>query len=153
MRIYGIDTTSLPKDRESLFWVCTKAIPPSEKDIWAEENNNNKMNNTSMLGVSLAIENCIKLFYRPTNTPSISYESGGNLVWSVKNKKLHAYNPTPNYINFNALYVNRIKIKKINAIPPFSERIFEQEITGTTKVEWNVITDLGGEGKKHNETI
>ncbi|EFI3189885.1 fimbria/pilus periplasmic chaperone, partial [Escherichia coli] len=153
IRIYKKNTVNLPKDKESLFWTCTKGISPTEKDLWAKENAESKKNNKTVLGVNLAIENCIKLFYRPEGIPSVSFESGSEIVWSEKNGKLRAYNPTPNYMNLMKVTINNKTIKFPQHIPPFSEKVYDTYINGSENIEWTLITDLGGEGKRHHGTI
>lgn len=153
VRIYKQDTNNLPKDRETLFWTCAKGIPPTEKDIWAKENADSLKSRKVVLGVNLAVENCIKLFYRPQGVSSVNFESGRELVWSVKNGKLNAYNPTPNYINLNKLNIDNVEVNPPEFIPPFSEKIYDIKVSHSVKIDWNVITDLGGAGKTHHEEI
>ncbi|GJH96754.1 chaperone protein caf1M [Escherichia coli] len=119
IRIYKRNVSNLPKDRETLFWACTKGIPPTEKDLWAKENAENIQANKTALGVNLAVENCIKLFYRPKGIDSVKFDSGQDLIWSIKEGKLKAYNPTPNYMNLKELSVENSDVKFPTYVPPF----------------------------------
>ncbi|EEC7356368.1 fimbria/pilus periplasmic chaperone [Escherichia coli] len=153
IRIYTNNVKNLSKDRESLFWVCAKGIPPTDKDIWAIENEKSIKSNKSVLGVNLAVENCIKLFYRPKGVPSVTFKGGGDIIWSVQNGKLKAYNPTPNYINFKRIFINGSPITQPGYIQPFSEKIYDIKVSGKKNIEWSVITDFGGEGNKYYDKI
>ncbi|HDD9874706.1 TPA: molecular chaperone, partial [Escherichia coli] len=153
VRIYKKDTKDLAKDRETLFWICSKGIPPTEKDVWAKEDIESKKASQAVLGVTLAVENCIKLFYRPKGVPSVTFESGGDLVWTITNGKLKAYNPTPNYMNIKTILVNSLVVKSPEFISPFSEKVYDINVTSRENIEWSVITDLGGTGKVHHEKI
>lgn len=153
VRIYKKNADGLPKDRETLFWTCTKGIPPTEKDVWAKENENSIKANKTVLGINLAVENCIKLFHRPKGVPSVDFEGGKEIVWSRKNGKLRANNPTPNYINFEMLFINGLEVKSPEFIPPFSEKIYDINTSAKANIEWRVITDFGGIGRKHNAKV
>ncbi|EFF0498834.1 fimbria/pilus periplasmic chaperone [Escherichia coli] len=153
VRIYKKDTNNLSKNKETLFWICSKGIPPTEKDVWAKENAESKKESKAVLGVTLAVENCIKLFHRPKGVSAVTFESGGDLVWSVMNGKLKAYNPTQNYMNMKKISVNGLDVKFPEFIPPLSEKIYDLKVTGSEKIEWSVITDLGGAGKIHHGKI
>ncbi|MCW7226474.1 molecular chaperone [Escherichia coli] len=119
IRIYKRNVSTLPTDRETLFWTCTKGIPPTEKDLWAKENAENLEANKTALGVNLAVENCIKLFYRPKGIDSVKFDSGRDLIWSIKEGRLKAYNPTPNYMSLKELSIENSDVKFPTYVPPF----------------------------------
>ncbi|HGV3915793.1 TPA: fimbria/pilus periplasmic chaperone, partial [Escherichia coli] len=153
VRVYSKDISSLPQDRESLFWLCTKGVPPTEEDAWAAENSEALKKSETTLGVSLAVEGCIKLIYRPKGISPINYSSGNEIEWSKDHGVLKAYNPTPNYQNIKKLIINKKEVERPDYIPPFSIKEYKINAVDKTEVEWSVVTDLGGEGKVHNETI
>ncbi|AIF65142.1 molecular chaperone [Escherichia coli] len=153
IRIYKKYISNLPMDRETLFWTCTKGIPPTEKDLWAVENAENIEAKKSSLGVNLAVENCIKVFYRPKGIPSVRFDSGKDLVWSIKGDKIKVYNKTPNYMNFKELTIGNRNIENPAYVPPFSERFFDIKIIEGENINWTVITDFGGESQIHHERI
>lgn len=57
LRIMFLGKTNLPTDRETLYWMNVKAIPPTDEK------------NTQKNTLQLALQNKIKLFYRPENLP------------------------------------------------------------------------------------
>lgn len=150
VRIYKKNIDNLPIDRESMFWVCVKGIPPTEKDLWAKDKSDV---NKTILGVNFAVENCIKLFYRPKEVQSVNFESGKELNWFIKNGKLSVKNPTSNYLNLNKLIVGDVEIKETGFVPPFSEKEYNIKVSVGENIKWNIITDLGGEGKIYHEAI
>lgn len=153
VRIYKKDTNDLPKDRESLFWACVKGIPPTDKDIWAKEKHDSKSENKTILGVNIALENCIKLTYRPKGISPVRYDDGGQIVWSLKNGKLSGFNPTPNILTIKSIVVNKKTIETPGFIQPFSEKLYDIKIEKNSDINWNVITDLGADGRMHNGKI
>ncbi|EEQ8256207.1 fimbria/pilus periplasmic chaperone [Escherichia coli] len=153
LRVYSNDLSSLPQDRETLFWLCTKGIPPTDEDVWAEENSEALKKSKATLGVNLAIEGCIKLIYRPENISPVNYDNGNEIQWSKDNGLLKAYNPTPNYQNIKKLIINKKEVEKPDYIPPFGLVEYKINTEGKIELEWSIITDLGGEGKTHNEII
>ncbi|EIZ3205017.1 fimbria/pilus periplasmic chaperone [Escherichia coli] len=153
VRIYKKDINDLPKDREFLFWVCVKGIPPTDTDIWAKEHNDSKSENKTTLGVNIALENCIKLIHRPKDISPVRYDDGGEIVWSLKNGKLSGFNPTPNILTIRSLVVNNKRIDPPGFIQPFSEKLYDINIEKNSNISWNIITDLGGDGRLHNGKV
>ncbi|ENC0564833.1 fimbria/pilus periplasmic chaperone [Escherichia coli] len=153
LRVYSKDISLLPQNRETLFWLCTKGIPPTEEDVWATENSEALKKSKTTLGVNLAVEGCIKLIYRPKGISSVNYDGGNEIEWSKDKGGLKAYNPTPNYQNIKKLTINKKEVDRPNYIPPFGIMEYKINTMDKVEIEWSVVTDLGGEGKVHNETI
>ncbi|EEC6474646.1 molecular chaperone [Salmonella enterica subsp. enterica serovar 4,[5],12:i:-] len=153
IRIYRKNILNLPTDRETLFWTCTKGIPPTDKDLWAKENAESIEAKKFVLGVNLAVENCIKLIYRPKGISSVKFDSGRELAWSIKDGKLKVHNPSPNYMNLKHLSVNNSEVKSPEYVSPFSERVYDIKVAGGENINWSVITDFGGVGKEYYEKI
>ncbi|MFM5567314.1 fimbria/pilus periplasmic chaperone [Aeromonas veronii] len=132
-----------PSDRESLYWVCVKGIPPSGDDNWAGDQNPTR----ATLRVQMAINNCIKLLVRPKELggqdPLIMAE---RLTWRVDSKGLTAVNPTPFYINLSALTVGDKAVEDLRHIAPFASHTFALPKGVSGEVQWRAISDLGGEG-------
>lgn len=69
----------LPVDRESVFYLNSKAIPSVEK---------NKLSGNTL---QIATQSVIKLFIRPKKLPSLSIDAPKTLTCSVTNGKSHYY--------------------------------------------------------------
>ena len=89
-------STSLPKDRESVFWFNVLEVPPKPD---AE-----KVANQSLL--QLAFRTRIKLFYRPDGLKGNPSEAPLALKWfwsgSEGKASLRVTNPTPYYVSFSS---------------------------------------------------
>ena len=118
-------STSLPKDRESVFWFNVLEVPPKPD---AE-----KVANQSLL--QLAFRTRIKLFYRPDGLKGNPSEA----------------NPTPYYVSFSSGDLEasgkRYPID-VKMIAPFSDEVMK--VTGlngkanSAKVHFYAINDFGG---------
>ncbi len=130
LRIFLTQNT-LPKDRESLFWLNIKTIPATEK--------------TAENSLKIAFKTQMKLIYRPTSLAKVNFEVEQNkLVWSKVGKSIIVKNPTPYYMNFQSINFNGKNAENITYIAPFSSKSFitnNNELHGTIK--WEVINDYG----------
>lgn len=135
------NTSALPSDRESVFYLSFLAIPSVPKrDVIDDENA------WTQPQVSLGVRNIIKLFYRPTNLKPAVNTAAGKLVFSQQgNKLLQVSNPTPYYQTLGALSLNGkpIDVREYGAmIAPFSRVAYP--VGETMKVvRWSVIDDYG----------
>lgn len=138
------EISSLPQDRESLFYFNLREIPP-------------KSDKANVL--QLALQSKIKLFYRP-NSIAISDTEKMNNPWQEKltlTKQGHQYiakNPTPFYVTIigAAATANTPITKQFNAVmvAPFSETVLGVPSTelGNAPV-LTYINDYGGRPKLH----
>ncbi len=138
-------STSLPKDRESVFWFNVLEVPPKPD---AE-----KVANQSLL--QLAFRTRIKLFYRPDGLKGNPSEAPLALKWSWSGSEgkasLRVANPTPYYVSFSSGDLEAsgkrypIDVKMIAA---FSDEVMK--VTGlngkanSAKVHFYAINDFGG---------
>lgn len=95
----------LPKDRESVFWLNVKNIPPT-----------GDRTNTNTLEV--AIKTRIKLFWRPATLNATPESVASTLKWHIDGKKLIVENPSPIHINVMDIIVDG-KDVPLNIIRPF----------------------------------
>ena len=124
--------TNLPKDRESLYYFHSRNIPSTNKN---ED------------GIKIAMENIIKVFYRPINLAINPKEAGDKLVVKATPNGISIENPTPYYINLFKITVKNetITLNKINnMIEPFSSKNYVVS-NKTGAVNIHIINDLGGE--------
>lgn len=121
---------TLPKDRESVFWLNIKAIPSVERS------DNNKL--------TIAIKTQLKLFYRPSGLSGNPADAYKKLKFLAKDGKLSINNPTPYSVSLNDLKVNGSSIEPAPMILPFSTTPINKTVSAGNKVSWQAINDFGG---------
>ena len=124
----------LPQDRESLFYLSVREIPP-------------KPDKANVL--QLAMQSRIKLFYRPTAIipKSKSEIWQDQVVFQKSGNKMTAQNPTPYYITIISL--SRVKGEKITKFPgimiaPKSSMEFSVTDGGVRDFAMMYVNDYGG---------
>jgi P pilus assembly chaperone PapD len=94
--------SSLPSDRESIFWLNVQEIPQSA----GEENT-----------LQLAVRQRIKVFYRPKGLPGTAFTAPEQLEWRLLNtsggQQLQIKNPTPYYTTLIDLVLYGSKENKV----------------------------------------
>ena len=122
---------NMPEDRESLYWLNIKAIPSSSH----EEGVNT---------LQIAINTRIKLLYRPSAVKGRPEDVADKLEWRREGNELVVNNPTPFYMNFQAVTLNGQKVTKATWAVPKTETHFA--IPGNVRgsnVTYSIITDYG----------
>lgn len=120
----------LPKDRESVFWLNVKNIPPSS----------GKENSSTL---EIAIKTRIKLFWRPSSIQLVPEKAYKQIKWHRQGDALIVENPTPIHINIMDVFVDGKEIT-LNMIKPFETLALP--IPGGAKghsVVWRYINDYG----------
>ncbi len=139
-----------PEDRESLYWICVKGIPPSGDDSWADGHSPEQ----ATLMVQTIVNNCIKLLVRPKGLASHNaLVMAEKLKWQLNKQELTATNPTPFYINLSALTVGGKAVEQVTHIAPFSSHTFAVPAGASGEVQWRALSDLGGEGPLLRATL
>lgn len=135
-------TSALPADRETLFWLNIKSIPSAE----AERSENT---------LQLAVNTRIKLIYRPGALKNTTPEQlSTQLKWSRQGQNLTVNNPTPYYVNFNAISVNGTALDKVTWVAPRSSATFTLPASARgNQVEWKAISDYGAVSAVHKATF
>ncbi|EOV8089281.1 fimbrial biogenesis chaperone [Providencia rettgeri] len=136
-----LNATDLPKDRESVFYLHTSALPASKKI------NNEQASDDIPAAIQFAVGNIIKVFYRPTNLLTTSEEAQKNLKFLVMENGLKVVNDSPYYVSLSSLTVGGKKIP-LNTpeelmISPFSNHVYPMKNTAGV-IEWKTINDIGG---------
>lgn len=129
---------NFPEDRESMEWMCVKAVPPKDDDI------STRAPASPEVILQLSLNTCNKVFYRPktiTESP-ISFYSG--LVWTIKDGHYFVKNEGPFYINFADVKHNGKSVSGFDIIPPFTEKKFNRSNSMKGEIKWKVVTDTGG---------
>lgn len=122
---------NLPEDRESLYWLNIKAIPSSKQVEGV---------NT----LQIAINTRIKLLYRPSAVKGRPEDVADKLEWRREGNELVVNNPTPFYMNFQAVTLNGQKVTKATWAVPKTETHFA--IPGNVRgsnVTYSIINDYG----------
>lgn len=120
----------LPKDRESVFWLNVKNIPPS-----SDKNNGGSL--------EIAIKTRIKLFWRPEGVKTIPEKAVSKVKWRRQGDNLVMENQSPIHINIMDVTVEGKDIP-LNMIRPFETLTLALPagVTGHSVV-WRFINDYG----------
>ncbi|EOC3059073.1 molecular chaperone [Cronobacter dublinensis] len=133
-------TGSLPDDRESLFYLNIRAIPPSSPD--------------AVNTLKLVVKTRIKLFYRPHELipdAAIAYKQ---LAYHLADGQLVVENPTPFYVVFDNLTLGKTRIKSADMLAPFASQRFSFPAAEAGRVvSWRVINDYGGVTKPETRNL
>lgn len=109
---------NLPQDRESVFHINVLAIPPKPQLI------GDKPSQPAASGVQFAINNRIKLLYRPhsLNDPEKVKQAFKSLKATATATDVNVQNPTPYYITMDDVKINGTKVTSVNdfMVAPFS---------------------------------
>ena len=137
----------LPKDRESVFRINVLAIPP--------KSNIKTTDNKSSNGMQFAINNRIKLFYRPNelNIPEKVKSAYKEIKVQKQRDLLDLHNPTPYYISLDNVRINGKAVSGINdfMIAPFSSLTIP--VKNVKSLSYNTINDYGGNTPKTDITF
>ncbi|XWR70589.1 putative fimbrial chaperone protein ElfD [Providencia manganoxydans] len=133
---------SLPQDRESIFYINSKAIPLMEHQDKEEKN--------IAGGINIGISSVIKLFYRPQNLPMSIETAQANLRFDISGKTLKVSNASPYYITLINIKIDGQKVPLVDKgmLPPYGA--FEYPFTvkkssaASHKFQWTLINDSGG---------
>lgn len=142
---------TLPKDRESVYWLWIQEIPPVSKS------NENQL--------QLAVRTRLKIFIRPEGLAENSSDILDKLAWTVSNEGgkqwLVAKNPTPFYASFSELSVTaggkKIPLIDKNSMVPAQGEfryVLPSGVAGKTgHVNYSVINDFGGESAMQHHSL
>lgn len=102
--------TQLPADRESVYWLDVKEIPPTDKNGQKDANS-----------LKIAVLTRVKLFYRPVELKGDAADAPAQLKWAVvpgqdgHGAALKVSNPTPFHVTFSTIEVSGKQKESINA--------------------------------------
>lgn len=106
---------TLPRDRETVFWLNVLAIPPKPGERFKGKNT-----------LQVAIRTRLKLFYRPPDLPGSVLEAPGKLTFQAagnpSDPALQVHNPTPYYITIMSVARSKKKpsfLAKPGMVAPF----------------------------------
>lgn len=130
LRIIDATNQSLPKDRESLFWLNVKAVPSLDKS--------HQQDNT----LQLAITSRIKLFYRPTGLNIAPDKAPEQLRFKRSGNVLTVINPTPYFVTLSALNAGT-RILPNTMAPPMGSATVTMPADAGAAITYRTINDYG----------
>lgn len=140
IRIARMDTSLLPNDRESLFWLNLQELPP----ISNGENN----------ALGIAIRTKVKLLYRPKSISDGRLKAEEGMFIKRANSKLYLVNPTPYFFAIidimeenKTVSISEDVRKELGIFKPFSEISLPDFINVNEKIEVKAINDFGAVNK------
>ncbi|MGU3412138.1 fimbria/pilus periplasmic chaperone [Enterobacteriaceae bacterium C34A] len=120
----------LPQDRESVFYINSKAIPSVPKE--------SLQGNT----LQIATQSVIKLFMRPQGLPTRSVDAPKSLTCQLNSGKISITNPSPYYVTLVQFNVGGKKLPN-NMVAPKSTLTVESGGTSHGGVHFATINDYG----------
>lgn len=140
LRIIDATNNSLPKDKESIFWVNVKTIPSLDK--------NQQKENT----LQLAITSRIKLFYRPENLSIAPDQAPSKLTFKKSEKSLVVNNPTPYFLTVTELNAGT-RILANTMVPPMGSAAVKIPSDAGSDITYRTINDYGALTAVMNGTL
>ncbi|MFZ1874902.1 MAG: molecular chaperone [Chania sp.] len=129
----------LPEDKESLFWLSVKSVPPSE----------GKGNQ-----LQIAVRTRIKLIYRPAGLKGSLDDAAQALRWQRSGNSLQAINDSPYYLSFYAVSLANEKIKEPQMVAPGASISYPLPAGAQgNRVSWQIINDFGGISEVYQRTL
>lgn len=138
----------LPIDRESIFTLVLKAIPSQTKG--------NEGADSTSAQVILALQNNLKLFYRPKSLPKMEVDLRAKaLTFALQGKTLTIKNPTPYYITLSELTIDEkpVPLSKGNMLPPFATEKYNITTSVGNTISWRIIDDKGLKSREYQQLI
>ncbi|EJD6672739.1 TPA: fimbria/pilus periplasmic chaperone [Providencia rettgeri] len=120
-----------PQDRETLFWLNSKAIPAVDKNTIENEN-----------VLQIAVLSRIKIFLRPENLPISSDDAPKTLTFTRSQGKLVVHNPSPYYLTLVNVFFGKEKLESFMIAPKSDFTISVTGNNGNT-VTYQTINDYG----------
>lgn len=120
--------SGLPADRESMYWLAVQEIPQK-----AEGQN----------VIQLAVQQRIKVFYRPAGLPGKAMEAPKALTLSLKNSELTINNPTPYFINLSSVAQGEHDLGG-DTIAPFGSLVLPASgLIASSALSLTIVNDFG----------
>lgn len=134
LRIVKKSNDGVPTDRESVYWLNIKSIPPAPENA---ENQNI---------LQLAIKTRIKLFYRPNGLPGSAETAPESLTWSQQGNDLVATNPSAYAVTLSTLKVDGKTVSCSDMVLPKSATHYPLPAGAghVNRITFTTINDFGG---------
>lgn len=129
LRIMYVGQDNLPQDRETVFYLNSKAIPSTDKS---------KQSGSSL---QIATQSVIKLFVRPKKLPTAAIDAPKTLRCQVSGNTLTVTNPSPYYVTLVQLHVGDKKLEN-DMVPPKGSKVINTP-GATGGVTFQTMNDYG----------
>jgi fimbrial chaperone protein len=157
LRIMVMPDNHLPADRESLFFLSSRAIPSEPAPVKGVRDDETKAR------VSMALQNFIKLYYRPKGLGAHAIFDGA-VAGKVRmsrgpDNRLRVTNPTPYYLTFGVLTVNGRALDadaRRVMVPPLGTQEYVMPAGAGVKgaaVKWRLIDEFGLVTDEQQQTL
>lgn len=123
--------SSLPQDRESVFWLVVNTVSAGEAK--AQQ-------------MKIAVGQRIKVFYRPKGLEGNTSSSASKLKWEYKDGQLTAKNETALSVTVGDIFIGDKRMNVTGMILPFSENSWNINFK-PNNCEFSFIDEYGGEVK------
>lgn len=134
LRVLLKQKSELPKDRESIFYLNTRAIP-------ATGSSEHEQNNAKLVFVTNII---IKLIYRPSGLEAPSDTTFQQVTLTKKGSQWQFINPTPHYMTLVNIKFNNQPYKHSVLIAPYDYATIGRITGNITNGQWQMLNDYGG---------
>lgn len=134
-RIFLKDKNTLPSDRESIFYLNTRAIPSTSSTSEIAQNNAKLVFVTNIV---------IKLFYRPEGIQAPTEQTYSQVTLQEKGEEWLFDNPTENYMTLINIKVNNNAYQHSVLVAPFSQTKINRFSGHIERASWQMINDFGG---------
>lgn len=132
---------ALPADRESVYYLNSKAIPEFDKD---------KLENKNVL--KMAVLSRIKIFVRPKELALMSESAPEALKFHFDGSKLTIDNPTPYYVSLVEFYVGG-KQQANTLVAPKGKTVVDIGKSIKRDITYKAVNDYGAITKKYNGVL
>lgn len=122
---------ALPQDRETVYWINSKAIPAVEKGDLDAKN-----------VLQIAILSRIKLFMRPDNLLTKPDDAPRSLIFSRQGKTITINNPSPYYVTLVNVTVGNKSVAGV-MVSPKENKIINVPDNTASEIKYQAITDYG----------
>ncbi|MDX6020477.1 fimbria/pilus periplasmic chaperone [Scandinavium sp. V105_16] len=127
---------ALPKDRESVFYLHSRAIPSVDPK---------KVSGANVL--QIAVESVIKVFWRPNGLNTTETQAETSLTCSRSGNQVTLKNPSPYYVSLVKLYSGTATLPN-TMVPPKSSVTVKASGSGLGTVKYTAINDYGAASKQ-----
>lgn len=135
---------NLPQDRESIWMLALKAIPAqSDKTVGSEAQ------------LILALQNNVKLFYRPAGISEQNADMRAEqLQFQLNDRYLTVTNPTPYYITLSDLMLGEqsVLLSEQRMIAPYASTQYPVKEPAAS-VSWQIVGDNGSNTKRQQRYL
>ena len=129
-----INPKNLPKDRETQFWLYTKAFPEIKLD-----------RDTNQVNVNFVTR--LKVFYRPQGITTNIHQANKSIDWKTDNGKLVAVNNSPLNLTVIGLTHNGQSVRVSHMLKPYTQWETNIRAKKSDELAWDAINDDGGVDK------